>query len=105
MKLIFTDGYEQREFNNQITYDFNSFEVLFLWSDVIAELLKTGMFIIWNIMIHESFQSWKYKIIDCKNNDDRLTFKGGCLIHYTQEISRFTLLRFLVYCNISFVQS
>ena len=80
MKLIFTDGYEQREFNNQIKKDLSSFEVPFLWSDVIASLLKIGLFIIWNIMIHESFQSGRYNITDCKNNDASITFKGRCLI-------------------------
>jgi hypothetical protein len=104
MKLIFTDGYEQREFNNQIKLDFNSFELPFLWSGVIAALLKIGLLIICNITIHEFFQSGGYKIVDCKNSDSRVSFKGTGLIHYTHETFRYTLLPFLVYCNIGLVQ-
>ena len=50
-------------------------------------------------MLHESFQSGSYKIIDCKTNDAKITCKGKCLIHYTHEIFRFTLSPFLVCCN------
>jgi hypothetical protein len=58
---------------------FNSFEVPFLWSDIIAVLLKIGLFLIWDITKHESFQSGGTKSLSVKTTMLGLLLKAGAL--------------------------